>query len=223
MSATEAPQGLLDARTQEMLDRLAIRELIDDWTLLRDARQWDRWLALWHEGGVMITTWGGRTSPEEYAEKCQAGYARGDRILLANGGTSIQLAGDRAVSQSKVRITQMGPIEGVACEVTCLGRNFDFCERRHGRWGFVLRQPIYEHDMVMVVDPTTTTKLKRKKLARYPDGYARLAYMQDELGYRVPPDMPVLDGPELEALDRHGELWLTGHELTWAGIAAPPD
>jgi hypothetical protein len=172
-------------------------------------------MRVWHDDGVMITTWGGRTTPAQFAEKAEAGYQRGDRMLHSNGGTSVELAGDRAVSQSKMRIMQLGPIEGVACEVTCIGRNYDFCERRNGRWGIVLRQPIYERDMVFVADPATRTRLKRKKLARFPDGYARLAYLQDELGYQIKPDMPALEGPELEALYAQGRDWLAAGELTW--------
>ena len=205
----------LDQRTLDMLDRLAIREIVDDWTILRDARDWERWLKLYHEGGAMVTTWGGRTTPQQFAEKAETGYARGDRMLHSNGGTSVELAGDRALSQSKMRIMQVGPIEGVACEVTCIGRNYDFFERRDGRWGLVLRQPIYERDMVFVADPATTTHLQREKLERFPEGYARLAYLQDELGYAIKPDMPVLEGAELEALYAQGREWLAGGELTW--------
>ena len=79
----------------------------------------------------------------------------------------------------------------------------------------MLRQPIYERDMVFVADPATTTHLQREKLERFPEGYARLAYLQDELGYAIKPDMPVLEGAELEALYAQGREWLAGGELTW--------
>jgi hypothetical protein len=205
----------VDGQTAAMLDRLAVRELVDDWTLLRDARLWDRWLGVWHDDGVIFTTWGGRTTPAQFIEKAEAGYARGDRMLHSNGGTSVELAGDRAVSMSKMRIMQIGPVEGVLCEVACLGRNYDLCERRDGRWGIVLRQPIYERDMAFVADPSTTTTFEPRKLAEYPQGYAHLAYMQNELGYQIRQDMPQLDGPELEALYEQGRVWLAGGEITW--------
>ena len=38
-------------------------------------------------------------------------------------------------------------------DVVCTGRFYDFIERRQGRWGFVLRQPIYEKDRMDPVDP----------------------------------------------------------------------
>ena len=38
-------------------DRLAIRELIENWALWRDARMWDRFRTVWHKDGQMWATW----------------------------------------------------------------------------------------------------------------------------------------------------------------------
>ena len=43
--------------SKELLERLAIREIVENWALLRDARRWDRFREIWHEEGRMITTW----------------------------------------------------------------------------------------------------------------------------------------------------------------------
>lgn len=200
---------------RDLLDRMVIRELTTAWLTWRDAREWDKWLAVWHDDGVMMTTWGGRATPQEFADSAEAGYQRGDRMLHADGGTTVELAGDRAVSQTKIRIQQRGPVEGVECDVVCIGRAYDFFERRGGRWGLVLRQPIYERDSIVCVDPSETVRLDPEKLARFPDGYARLAYLQEGLGYTIKPDMPTLEGPELDALLEQGRVWLAGGELTW--------
>ena len=45
------------ASAKELLERLTIREIVENWALLRDARRWDRFRELWHEEGRMITTW----------------------------------------------------------------------------------------------------------------------------------------------------------------------
>ena len=39
---------------EEIGDRLAIRELVENWALFRDARRWDRFRELWHAEGRMI-------------------------------------------------------------------------------------------------------------------------------------------------------------------------
>ena len=207
---------MAEVNGSELLDRLAIRELIDNWLTYRDNRDWDKFVEVWHEDGVMMTTWGGRTSPRGFAEAAEAGYARGDRMLHSNGGTTVELAGDRAIAQTKMRIMQRGPVEGVLCDITCIGRIYDFFERRAGRWGLVLRQPIYERDFIVPVNPGESVTLDPEILARRPEGYQRLAYLQEGLGYPIKPDMPTESGGELEALLVQGDNWLAGGELTWA-------
>jgi hypothetical protein len=204
-----------DAATSELLDRLAIRELADNWLVYRDTRDWPRFFSVWHDDGVVMTTWGGRTSPESFAEAASRGYARGDRALHANDGTAVELAGDRAIGQTKLRIMQRADVDGVECDVTCLARSYDFYERRNGRWGLVLRQLIYERDWITAVDPSSTPVLDPERLAQYPEGYARLAYLQAGLGYEIGTDMPTAAGPRLDALLDQGRIWLEGGPLTW--------
>jgi hypothetical protein len=83
------------------LSRLAIRELLDNWVVWRDAGDWDRFRTVWHADGRMMATWF-QGSADEF-----------------------------------IRVT----IEG-------WNRFYDFLDRRGGRWGLVLRQPIYEKDRI---------------------------------------------------------------------------
>ena len=53
----------------------------------------------------------------------------------------------------------------------------------------------------------------KELLARFPEGYRHLAYLQTRIGYTVKPDMPGLDGPDVEALYARGERWLRGETL----------
>ena len=110
-------------------------------------------------------------------------------------------------------ISQRARVEDVLCDVVCTGRFYDFLEKRGGRWGLVLRQPIYEKDRLDPVDPAAKLALDPDLLARFPEGYRHLAYLQTRIGYKVKPDMPGLDGPEVAALYRRGERWLAGGEL----------
>ena len=113
-------------------------------------------------------------------------------ILHFLGGSAIDVAGDRAVAQTKMTISQRGEVEGVLCDVVCTGRFYDFLERRVGRWGLVLRQPIYEKDRIDPVDPAARLVLDQDALARLPKGYRHLAYIQQRIGYTVKLDMSVL-------------------------------
>jgi hypothetical protein len=42
--------------SDEAADRLAIRELIENWALWRDARDWARFRTVWHDDGRMMAT-----------------------------------------------------------------------------------------------------------------------------------------------------------------------
>ena len=42
---------------QAILDRIAIRELIENWAVWRDAGDWERFATCWHDDGVMMATW----------------------------------------------------------------------------------------------------------------------------------------------------------------------
>ena len=194
-------------------DKATIRELVENWAVWRDARLWDRYRTVWHSDGRMMATWF-QGSFEDFIKVNDEGWARGVRILHFLGGSSIDVASDRAIAQTKMTISQRAPVDGVVCDVVCTGRFYDFFARRDGRWGMVLRQPIYEKERLDPVDPAAKLVLDQKLLASFPkDGYRHLAYLQTRIGYKVKTDMPGSDGPELEALYARGERWLRGEPL----------
>src|SRR4051795_8083812 len=172
----------------ELLDRLTIRQRVEDWAVLRDARMWERFREVWHEDGRMMATWFQGTR-DEFIKVSEEGYARGVRILHFLGGSTIDVSGIRAIAQTKMTISQRAEVEGVLCDVVCTGRFYDFFERRSGRWGLVLRQPIYEKDRIYPVDPQARLALDQAKLAQLPKGYRHLAYIQQRIGYTVKLDM----------------------------------
>jgi hypothetical protein len=193
----------------EQTDRLAIRDLIDNWAVWRDAGDWERFATVWHEDGWMSATWF-QGSAADFIRVSKEGWARGVSILHFQGGMSIDLVEKRAVAQTKMTISQRGAVHGVICDVVCTGRFFDFLEKRAGKWGVVRRQPIYEKDRLDPLDPAAALKLDQAKLAQYPEGYRHLAYIQEEIGYRVKRDMPGLKGAEVEKLYGQGRAWLGG-------------
>jgi hypothetical protein len=196
-------------------DRVLIRELLENWVVWRDAGLWDRFRTVWHADGRMMATWFQGTG-DEFIKVSQEGWARGVSILHFLGGTSVELVGMRAISQTKMTISQRGDVDGVLCDVVCTGRFYDFLEKRDGRWGIVLRQPIYEKDRMDPVSPSAKLDLDRSLLARFPEGYRHLAYMQTRIGYAVKSDMPGLKGPEVERLYRRGDAWLAGSNVSEA-------
>ncbi|WP_309086177.1 nuclear transport factor 2 family protein [Chelativorans sp.] len=196
-------------------DREAIRELVENWVVWRDAGLWEKFRSVWHDDGRMMATWF-QGSADDFIRVSREGFEKGVRILHFLGGMSIELSGTRAISQTKMTISQRAEVQGVTCDVVCTGRFYDFLEKRDGRWGLVLRQPIYEKDRIDPVDTAAASlKFDADRLASFPEGYRHLAYIQSEIGYKIKMDMPGLTGPKVEALYAEGARWLSGKALRW--------
>ncbi len=190
-----------------LLERLKVRELVENWALWRDAGDWERFHTVWHDDGVMMATWF-QGHFEEFIKVTIDGWNKGVSILHFLGGNSVDISGHRAISQTKMTISQRGLVDGILCDVVCSGRFYDFIEKRGDKWGFVLRQPIYEKDRIDPVDPSSILKIDQNILSQYPEGYRHLAYIQTKLGFSVKRDMPMLKGPEVDSLYKRGSKWL---------------
>lgn len=205
-------ENMTDKMNSEMMDKLLIRELVENWVVWRDAGFWDKFRTVWADDGRMMATWTQGTG-DEFIEMNKKSWAKGVRILHFLGASSIEIEGERAISQTKMTINQRDKVHDVLVDVVCTGRFYDFLEKRDGAWKLVLRQPIYEKDRMDPVDPATTVKLDADILAKFPEGYRHLAYLQHGIGYPVKGDMPGIDGPLVEQLYQDGADWLGGKAL----------
>lgn len=200
----------------KLMDELLIRQMVERWAVWRDAGDWERFATVWHPEGVMMATW--FQGPfAEFIRVTKEGWAKGVSILHFLGGSAIEVAGDRAIAQTKMTISQRGMVEGengpVLCDVVCTGRFHDFVVKHEGEWKLLHRQPIYEKDRIDPVDSTAVLKLDQQALATFPEGYRHLAYIQTRIGYTVKMDMPMLKGPVVDELYKRGARWLAGSAL----------
>ena len=200
-----------------MDDRSAIREVVENWALWRDAGDWERFATVWHDDGWMTATWF-QGPAKRFIEVSREGFERGVSILHFLGGFTCDIAGSRAVSQTKMTISQRATVEGVLVDVVCTGRFYDFLEKRPRpegaqrveEWGIVRRQPIYEKDRMDPVDPGASLSLDVAHLAQFPEGYRHLAYLQSRNGFTVKQGLPGLRGDAVTTLYAEGLAWLAG-------------
>ena len=196
----------------DLQDQLAISALMQDWALARDTGDWDALRATAHPGAAMTTTWfDGRF--EDFVESCETSFGRGSRSQHFLGGTVAEIKGARAIAQTRMSINVRSRLDGVEVDAVCLGRFFDRVERREGAWRIAKRSVIYEKDRIDPVDPGAAISLDPALLGRFPEGYRHLAYLQTRVGYQVKPDMPGIEGAELDALYARGARWLNGKPL----------
>ena len=194
---------------ETLLDRLAIADVVNQWVLWSDSGEWDRFATVWHDDGWMTATWF-QGPATEFQKARRAGFERGVNIIHFLGGISIELAEQRAIAQTKMTINQRATVDGVLVDVVCTGRFYDFFAKRKGRWAIVRRQPIYEKFRLDPVEPGRTLTLDPALLARFPEGYRHLGYLQSKAGFDVRLGLPGLRGAEVEKLYGEGAAWLAG-------------
>ena len=195
----------------EVAARTAIREIVENWVVWRDAGDWARFRTVWHEDARMHATWF-QGSAADFIDASREGWAKGVGILHFLGGHSAEVAGTRD------RADQDDDLAARRRRWRALRRRMHRAllrlpEHRNGRWAIALRQPIYEKDRLDPVDPAAKLSLDVALLQRFPEGYRHLAYLQTRIGYTVKRDMPGLKGAEVEALYAKGKRWLEGGSL----------
>jgi SnoaL-like domain len=193
-------------------DKLQIREVVENWVVWRDSADWERFATVWHPDGWMTATWF-QGPAAEFIEVSRRGFEAGVNILHQLGGFSCEVAGGRAVAQTKMTIHQRASLEGIPTDVVCWGRFYDFFEKRDERWAIVRRQPIYEKDRLDQVDPSAKLTLEPALLATFPEGYRHLAYLQTKAGFTVKQGLPGLQGEAVQKLYGEGAAWLKGAPL----------
>ena len=204
-----------------MQDRFLIRELIENWAVWRDAGEWDRFATVWHDDGWMMTTWF-KAPAKDFIARSRTAFEKGLKVLHKLGGSSIDVVKNRAVAHTKMEIIQRAEVHGVEVDVCCQGRFVDALERRDGRWGIVLRQPVYELDAMRPVNPAQTVALDENLLNQFPEGYRHLAYLQVEQGMDVYRDMPGTRGEEIAKLNARMGEWLAGEPVACLRAAPAP-
>ena len=87
---------------EERDDKLAIREVIENWVIWRDSGQWEKFRTVWHEGARMHATWF-QGSAADFIANAQQSWGRGGVSCHFLGGTSIEVKGARAIAQTKMK------------------------------------------------------------------------------------------------------------------------
>lgn len=191
----------------DLQDRLAISTLMQTWALARDCGDWKSLRETAHPGAVITTTWFDGAF-DDFVEACRASWAKGSRSQHFLGGTAADIRGARAIAHTRASINVRSRLDGIEVDAVCLGRFLDRVEKRDGSWRLVKRSAVYEKDRIDPVDPQARISLDAELLARFPEGYRHLAYLQTRNGARVNPNLPTARGEALDALVAAANTWL---------------
>ncbi len=190
--------------------KLAIREVIDDWVVSSDSGDWDKFATVWHDDGWMTATWF-QGPATEFTKARRAGFDRGVSIVHFLGGTSVEVDGaardradeddDQPARDGRRRARRRGlhgpVLRFLRASATALGDRAAAADLREG--------------------PPRSGRARRRSsrsiatlLARFPEGYRHLGYLQTKAGFNVKLGLPGVRGPEVARLYAEGAAWLAG-------------
>lgn len=190
-------------------DALMIERVVRDWALWRDTRQWDALRTCYAPGARLRTTWMVGTADEFIAASIRSA-ANPDSPLAqhALGGTSVRVAGLRALAETRMTIMLRTRVHDVEVDITAWGRFVDWFVQHHGRWCILERYPIHEKDRMDPVNPEAVLNLDAQRLASLPRAYRHITYAQSLAGAVITTDLIEHNSPEQTALYAESDAWL---------------
>jgi len=193
---------------QGLRDEAAIRRVVQNWALWRDTGAWENLRACYALGARVQTTWMTGTA-EEFVAASMAGFGKpqAPRATHSIGASTIEIAGDRALAETRMILLVRGMLDGVEVDATAWGRFVDWFARIDGRWVIERRHSIHEKDRLDPVDPAASLKLDPARLAGFPAGYRHLAYLQSSGGAKITPDLALHNTPSQDALYAASRAW----------------
>lgn len=193
--------------TAERLDKLAIGEVIQSWALWRDTGNWAGLRSAFHPEGTMTATWFSG-SVGDFIAGCQRSWAAGSKSAHFIGGSAIQLNGTKALAETRIILLLRDVVDEIEVDVTCYGRFYDRFVKTGDDWRILARGVVYEKDRIDPVRPEAVLRLDDAILARFPEGYRHVAYVQTKRGLRVATDRPTPRSPELARMYQEAGAWL---------------
>ena len=196
----------------DLLDMLAIAQLMQNWGTWRDAGDWDNLRTCYTPDATMVTTWfdGPASGFIDSSIKMRTTQPKDMGVHHVIGGTTSHVKGDRATAETRIMILLRGLIHGKLVDVTVFGRFFDFLVKSHAQWRIQRREPIYDKDSLRTVDPSETVQLDAVELARFPLAFRHLAYVQCSEGATFTTTIPEPYSAEEKAMYQRGRAWLDG-------------
>jgi hypothetical protein len=197
------------APANQLLDQLAVKQVAQSWAMWRDTCAWDQLRACYAPGAQVQTTWM-KGSADAFIDASikSAANPKAPRALHSLGASTVEIAGDKALAETRMILLVRGVLEGVEVDITAHGRFVDWLVRHQDRWCILRRHSIHEKDRLDPVDPDVRLALDPQRLAQFPRAYRHIAYFQSAGGATITPDLAEHNTASQEALYRAGEAWL---------------
>lgn len=195
----------------DLLDKLAIADLIQFERLYRDQQQWEHLRSMYHPDSLIRVGWFVGTGDEYVAASRRLDANKGGwHIVHVMHPTLVQVRGDRAIAETNTFVIRRTKLDGVPIDATIYCQLYSRVERRDGTWRILTIDAVYEKDTVVPVYPADHFEPNREALEQEPAAYRFSAYNLKKIGYPVRAnELYSTDHPERVAqLYREAEAWL---------------
>lgn len=129
----------LEQRIIDIEDKMAIKQVVDEFSNLADTKEIDKQVLLFTEDGVVESASNGERSSalkgrEQLEQAFSSFLSRFHTVYHQNGQQTIQLQGDAAATTSYCTVTLVGDQEGKQMKTTLLTIYNDSLVKQNGRW-----------------------------------------------------------------------------------------
>ena len=198
------------AKTNALLDKLEIAQLLLNWGTWRDAGEFDKLRSCYTEDATMITSWfdGPASVFVDRSVEMRKHQPKDRGAMHLIGGTTTEVNGDRAFAETRITLLARSMVHDMLVDATVYGRFLDFLLKVDGDWRIQRRVPVYDKDFLQLVMPGETLSLDVERLAKQPYGFRHMAYVQSAGGMTISTTIPDPNSEEEKALYRSGQDWL---------------
>jgi hypothetical protein len=213
MKTVWGKQDAMSARDQ-LSDRLACADVIQEWGLARDQLRWDDLLATFAPGGAIHVSW--YTGPiEGFVDRLRSRPPGGSIAKHHLFPSLIRINGARALAETSVIIRVRQVIDGVLCDLTSHGRFLDRLGCVGGDWKILARSAVYEQDRLDPVGGAGRIHelIEAAQRSGFPDAYRFMGYRITATGGQLAPTVLIDNSPETVALLRDNNIWLRAAEV----------
>ena len=192
----------------ELLDRIAIADVIMRERLARENKNGAEEAACFHPDATIEVSWfkgSGAEFVEAGKKKPPADTINFDSMSPA----VIWVKNDRAVADTACAVHTFSRLDGIEVSTTSYTRLLWRIQRLEGEWLISGLRGIYIRDTLIPCNPTQIPKLDEELLNKFRPSYRHLSYVLTAGGRPVRDDLPGIDKPEMAAALRAGEReWL---------------
>jgi hypothetical protein len=209
-TTTDKRLASLLERTEKLLERTEIFDLVSRERFYRDQRDWQRLLDSYVANAPVRTTWFDGTI-EEFTEASRrkmtgAGASVAKHWIFP---TMLEINGDRALVESPAAIYDRLTFDGVEFDTFQYCRFFSRVRRTAAGWKLASFEGIYQRDTMRSVNPAEPLPVDWNVIKTLRPSYKFLAYTQLKRGYKVNPELIGDDRPDLlEAFYARAGRWL---------------